>query len=397
MSTYIRNNNNINRKKSRVILCTNCGSRGHEYKQCSEPVTSWGIILVNYANLNKPAHNKKINLLNNFVESRQRVLVKSNNDRLIISKAYSNLTFLMISRKHSLGYVEFIRGRYRPDKTDQVIYLFKQMMEKEIEKIKKSLTMDDGFEYLWRDFWGNKHDNPYLSKDRSISFSRYNMLKYTGVDGPEIDLKYIVSAIKVDYDTEEWGFPKGRRNKIETVEECAIREFKEESGYTDDDIEIIHEIEPLTELFTGTNGIEYRHIYYVAELISGKPPQNNITESQINEVGNIQFMNFENAIHYIRDYHVPRKQVLESVFTYYIDKLILSNRNDDNESDNKDMNENNFQILGDEDDNSDVDDNIDNDIDDNIDNDVDDNVINIKKVTPINILKRESDNEIAEI
>lgn len=319
---------NKNNKRRKINICTNCGHKGHEYKQCTQPITSLGILLVNYNGLNKVHHDKNINLSNNAIfDESNRVSINSNNDKLLVKIINDNLSFLMISRKHSLGYVEFIRGRYRPEKIDQVIYLFRQMMRQEIEKIKKSLYMDDGHEYLWIDLWNNKHDSQYLVKDKALSKARYNMLKHTGTDGAEIDLEYIVNIIVPDYDIEEWGFPKGRRNKFETEKECAIREFKEESGYTDEDFQIIYEIEPLVETFTGTNGIEYRHIYYVAELVSGKLPQNGITESQKNEVGNICFMNFENAMFYIRDYHIPRKQILEKLFIYYMDKLIIANRN----------------------------------------------------------------------
>jgi 8-oxo-dGTP pyrophosphatase MutT (NUDIX family) len=201
------------------------------------------------------------------------------------------------------------------------------------------------------------------------------MLKYTGVDGPEIDLNYIVSMIKIEHDTEEWGFPKGRRNKFESEEECALREFKEESGYNDEDIKIIHEIEPLCEDFTGTNGIEYRHVYYVAELISDKPVCNNITESQRDEIGNIQFMDFQTALGCIRKYHVKRIQILNRVFTYYIDRLVVANRNILTCNDDNDINDGNNDNNNDNNDNNDNDDNDNNDNNDdnNNDNDNDNN------------------------
>lgn len=343
MNIYSKNNNILRRKKLHTtqdnrdsnqirdnkydIICTNCGSKRHTYKQCSEPVTSWGIILVTYGDLIKPVHEKPIDLCeSNMVETRKRVLIESNTDRMIVSHAYYNIKFLMVSRKNSVGYVEFIRGRYRPEKIDQIIYLFKQMMQCEIDKIKYSLSIDDGFEYLWKDFWGSKTDSPYLANDKHISKTNYELLKIRGVDGPELDLKYIVTTVIAEYSIEEWGFPKGRKNRFETEAECALREFKEESGYGDDDIKIINEIIPLVEIFDGTNGIRYKHIYYVAELITNKPPRNNITESQREEIGNIQFLDFTSALLYIRDYHIPRKIILEKLFTYYIDKLILSNR-----------------------------------------------------------------------
>jgi 8-oxo-dGTP pyrophosphatase MutT (NUDIX family) len=332
MSGYLKHNI-MNRKKYKqfeyhpISACTNCGNKKHIFKQCPEPVTSWGIILVSCGDLKKPVHDQVIDLMSSgFEEKQQRVLVETNIDRLIVSTAYYNIKFLMISRKHSLGYVEFIRGRYKPEKIDQIIYLFKQMMQNEIDRIKYSLTLSDGFDYLWRDFWGTKHDLQYYSKDYTLSKTNYDMLKMSGVDGPEIDLNYIVSSVRAEYDIEEWGFPKGRKKKMESDKECAVREFKEESGYTNNDFNIISEIEPIAEEFIGTNGIKYRHIYYVAELQNNKMDLNDTTDAQREEVGNIQFMNFTTAFECIRDYHIPRKIILEKIFTYYLDKLIIANR-----------------------------------------------------------------------
>ena len=314
-----------NKKIIKEAVCTNCGSKKHTYKYCSEPVTSWGVVLVAYGNYEKQSHDEIIDLNEQDV-SIKSVQVETNADRLIISSAYTNIKFLMISRKNSVGYVEFIRGRYRSEKIDQVIYLFKQMMQSEIDKINYSLTIDDGFEYLWKDFWRNKYDSQYLLKDKLISKSNYDILKINGVEGPDLDLTYIVSTVKAEYNIEEWGFPKGRKNRVETEEECAIREFKEESGYLDEDFKIIENIKPLIEDFNGTNGIRYRHIYYVAELITDKLPRNNITDSQKDEIGNIQFMDFTTANECIRDYHVPRKIILERLFTYYLGRILIANK-----------------------------------------------------------------------
>ena len=330
MNIYIKNNNtSYNRKKPcKYDTCTNCGSVKHMYKQCSEPITSWGIILVayDYKNNNKPEHSKYIVLNDQYTkETHTRVSIETEDDRMVVSSAYHNIKFLMISRKHSVGYVEFIRGRYRSEKIDQIIYLFRQMMQSEIYKIKYSLTIEGGFDYLWQDFWGVNFESMYI-KDKIKSKACYDMLKMSGVEGPEIDLKYIATTVKADYDNEEWGFPKGRKNRAETEEECAVREFKEESGYSDDDFRVIKNIAPMTEEFIGTNGIRYRHVYYIAELISNKQPINNITESQKNEIGNIQFMDFITAREIIRDYHIPRKSIIETLFLYYLDHLVVANR-----------------------------------------------------------------------
>ena len=44
--------------------------------------------------------------------------------------------------------------------------------------------------------------------------------------------------------------------------DCGIREFKEETGLTNDMFHILQNINPLIEVFKGTNGILYKHIYY---------------------------------------------------------------------------------------------------------------------------------------
>jgi bis(5'-nucleosidyl)-tetraphosphatase len=45
-----------------------------------------------------------------------------------------------------------------------------------------------------------------------------------------------------------WGFPKGKKEKNETDMECALRELREETSLTEDDIEIDTNIDMLYEI-----------------------------------------------------------------------------------------------------------------------------------------------------
>ena len=74
--------NNYHKK----IVCGNCGIQGHIYKYCKEPIISLGIILFR---INK-----------NIPE------------------------FLMIQRKNSVNYIEFIRGKYNLKDIDSLKRLF---------------------------------------------------------------------------------------------------------------------------------------------------------------------------------------------------------------------------------------------------------------------------------
>jgi 8-oxo-dGTP pyrophosphatase MutT (NUDIX family) len=314
--------NIINKKK----FCTRCGTTGHNYKNCEEPMTSWGIILLNLNGMKSPF----INYDNNEKKYNQRNTKKYMKKMIIENEYYmemilNNIEFLLVSRKHSLGFTDFINGKYEPEASEYILYLFKQMSYHEKLLINKSLSMDinDDFDFLWDNLWGKADKYKYASKNKKESKKKYNILKYGGKGGPKITIKDILD-IELNNNTykPEWGFPKGRINKNEDHMTCAIREFKEETGYLDNDFKIIEEIEPLEEILRGTNGKKYKHIYYVAELKTDKKPRNNITESQKEEIGDIMFMNHITAVSKIRNYHKSKLDILNYIFTLYVNLMI---------------------------------------------------------------------------
>jgi hypothetical protein len=65
-----------------------------------------------------------------------------------IDKYKDKIKFLLIQRKHSFSYVEFIRGKYDENDLIEVNKLLNLMTKDEIEKI---LTND--FTTLWTDLW----------------------------------------------------------------------------------------------------------------------------------------------------------------------------------------------------------------------------------------------------
>ena len=95
------NNKNLNKNK---IYCGNCGEAGHIYRNCRQPITSFGVILIDY---------KSQDLVSNNI--------------------FNDLKFLMIQRKDSISYVEFIRGKYNIDKSEYILWLFSDMTEYERE------------------------------------------------------------------------------------------------------------------------------------------------------------------------------------------------------------------------------------------------------------------------
>ena len=95
---------NIN---NRVQHCTNCGLSGHVFRNCLSPVTSYGLIAVRYMNDN--------NASSLFSKS------------TTISNGNDSIQFLLIQRKDSLSFVEFIRGKYNPYEDEYIGRLLRGM------------------------------------------------------------------------------------------------------------------------------------------------------------------------------------------------------------------------------------------------------------------------------
>ena len=70
-----------------------------------------------------------------------------------------------------------------------------------------------------------------------------------------------------NYATPEWEFPKGRRSNRENNIQCAIREFEEESGLSSNDYTLLENVSPISETYKGSNGVNYKHVYYLAFYI----------------------------------------------------------------------------------------------------------------------------------
>jgi len=307
----------ILRDKSMLnIPCDNCGMIGHEYKHCGEPITSWGIILVKLLDKDDDEKIKDSVVLKDLkqFDRSDGIAINSLSDLDMATKCMGLLRFLLIRRKHSLGFTEFIRGNYKKDNITGIIYLFQQMTPGEIKDISE-LEFDE----LWDKFWsGDAKKKKYNIKQYTESKHNFDCLKKQML--VELPLDFYVRNIKPPYTSPEWGFPKGRKMRGENDLDCAIREFCEETGYSPTDIKIISNVKPIVENIIGTNGKSYRHIYYLAEDISNNIPS--IGEKNYNEIGDIGFFSYEETSRIFREYHIEKKNIAKNIFMYYLDSMI---------------------------------------------------------------------------
>jgi 8-oxo-dGTP pyrophosphatase MutT (NUDIX family) len=293
----------------KTYYCSNCGKYGHTLKKCNESITSLGVICTKFNNV--PINE---NTFKKFLSSRYLEIDNYNFSHIdnINKLDYfkKNIKFLMIQRKHSLSYIEFIRGKYSLNNQEKISNLFKHMSLTEIENI-STLTFDS----LWTLLWNKSSNNKLFQKEYKLSKDLFDKLKESG----EIEN---LSKIKPIYDTPEWGFPKGRRNLFEKNLECALRELEEETTITNKQIEILNKINCVTEQYIGSNNIEYRHIYYL-----GYVKENEISDEYLNtisnyEVGKIGWFSWDEATELIRDYYHEKIKVINMVFFLFINLYI---------------------------------------------------------------------------
>ena len=304
----------MNNQIKKYSPCINCNKAGHEQKYCNEPITSWGIILVKIpSGDNKIVHyNTDLKNYDGFDGFR----ACSFNDLNVVSNCMNNMRFLLVRRKHSLGFAEFIRGKYIIGNINGIRALFNQMVPDEINMIRTK-----SFEELWEYFWGENNAMEIINK-KDFFESKDKFTKLKSKLSVEHDLDFYLDTAAPNYNLPEWGFPKGRKKRGETDLECALREFYEETGLGNDDIEILKNIMPIKEELIGTNGVKYRHIYFLAEMKNETTTPNIINNTkEHSEIGDIGFFKYDESMMLLRDYHIEKKMILQKVMNYYIELM----------------------------------------------------------------------------
>ena len=254
------------------MYCTNCGSNNHTFGKCSHAITSIGIILY-------------------------QEYIKD------------NLKFLLVKRKDTYGYVDFIRGKYSVTDIDYIKMLFNIMTRDEIKRI-----IDFDFDKLWEDLWKftfvDKYRSDYIRSREKFMTLTDNSRNPVSDKGSL--LNDIISSIHTNWSDQEWGFPKGRRNNREGAVDCAIREFTEETGYKKSDIKILTNVVPFEEVFIGSNGKMYKNIYYVAKYNRDKISYK-LDGFQRSEISEMRWIDRENIIHTFRSCDEIKVNIVEKI------------------------------------------------------------------------------------
>jgi 8-oxo-dGTP pyrophosphatase MutT (NUDIX family) len=221
---------------------------------------------------------------------------------------------LMIQRKDSLGFMDIMRGKYKVNDPD---YIRKQLRGMTQDERKKLETME--FEDIWHQLWGSDAESSQrYAHDRIISKQKLAELR-AGIKLPSGDTYTLLDLLRQEpalYKTPEWGFPKGRRDPYEHDIQCAFRELGEETGIMESEILKVTNVAPFIEQFYGSNGVHYRHSYYIAQYIGDRNISfDALNKEMVREIGNLKWMDLEEAIQILRPENQEKKQIIIKLFS----------------------------------------------------------------------------------
>jgi len=251
-----------------INICNNCGKTGHMFHHCKLPITSYGIIL--------------------------------------FRSSTSGVQFLMIRRKDSFGFIDFIRGKYSPYNIYQIQNIINEMSVSEKQRL-----IDEPFSQLWNNMWGDTSNTQYKNEEQISSKKMELILNGVNINDEIVNLKGIIEKSNTKWEETEWEFPKGRRNHKETDLDCALREFQEETGISKDKIHVIENLLPFEEVFIGTNHKSYKHKYFLAYYTNDT--EEFLNNYQLSEVSKIEWKTLDECLNSIRTYNLEKKNLIINI------------------------------------------------------------------------------------
>ena len=288
------------KKKPRPTFCNNCGECTHTSKACPQPVISCGVVM--FRRDDAAERERAAAALD---ERTHRLYGLHDAALLAPAPADRSLRYLLVRRRDSMSLVEFVRGKYDPSDVRFLHQMFSEMAQGERERLRGV-----SFSVLWTTMWSCTSTSNF---DYDVARGKFERIRagYRLQDGRQVSIERLLRDTSTPYLEPEWGFPKGKRNRRESDLECARRECCEETGCGRDDFWVLHQLGSTWEEFRGSNGVLYRHNYFVARFAGGAEVRvDSDNAHQASEIGDIGWFTLGEAMRKFRPYDIEKKVML---------------------------------------------------------------------------------------
>lgn len=314
---------------TKQVFCHNCGDVTHTSNRCELPIMSYGAIAYRY----RPDDGRR--------------------------------EFLMICRRHSFGYLDFMRGRLprivhednslllQPHPHHPIGTMIAQMTRHERAHLVAMARDPEHAAEIHQSFGPHPFPNTPTSNAaaRVAAWIQNHAVGAAGAgaagagaagaassDRQEEDVVHVLEKMVryadsvQQWDQPEWGFPKGKRNTLETDRACALREFSEETGMPARMFAAVSvppgvpDSDPwpqeqrcasnrmgraVRETFRGTNGKRYAHRYLLLAPQTREAANFSMAHFQKWEVSDMRWFTLEDACAHIRPYNHEKRTMLE--------------------------------------------------------------------------------------
>lgn len=228
---------------------------------------------------------------------------------ILFRKIKDEYQYLMLRRKNSFGFIDFVKGQYSETNITYLQQLFNEMSNEE----KLLIQSIDNFDLLWKIMWD---DYKTKTNMKNLSKQKFNNLKTNGT------ITFLINNSSTNWIETEWEFPKGRKNYLEREIECSLREFEEETGILRNNICIVDNILPFEELFIGTNNKYYKNKYFLA-YTNNFINSDDLLNFQQSEVSKLEWKNIHECLESIRPYNLEKQKLIQNIHNTLTDYIII--------------------------------------------------------------------------
>lgn len=240
------------------------------------------------------------------------------------------LQILCILRKDTHALVDLLRGRYGSVKEANDPHIRNEEREKmmsvwmgETTCLERTWLKTMPFHQIWNRMFRRR---PSLHQEQMHSQlvlrNQCTSISSMNQDGQEQEVSLGTQLMQQSdsmnhHPHAEFGIPKGRlERKDKTTLDCAIREFVEETGFRAQDL-TFHTYRTFEEEFIGTNGVSYKHIYWIAE-ISPHLRIPHMTTNQLGEIQNVGWFTKQEILSVLRSYDTAKASVISEAFDFML-------------------------------------------------------------------------------